>query len=123
MRVARAQDEPKKPGVPASRLQAFSRADGGGGPLGAAAAAPWGDPEWGVRCTVPIGKGQVVCEVLGEYHHGEGAREGLAPRQRFVVPLEEKAVKRGAAAEAAFIDMTDAGTIARLVATRANHTH
>ena len=33
----------------------------------------------GVRCTVPISKGQIVCEIVGEYHYGEAARE--SPRR------------------------------------------
>ena len=66
---------------------------------------------------MPISKGQIVCEIVGEYHYGEAARESLAPRQRFVVALDDRAAKKSAMAEAAFVDMTDAGTIARLVST------
>ena len=46
--------------VPPSRLQAFPRE------AAALRASAWGEAGWGLRCSVPISKGQVVLEVCGE---------------------------------------------------------
>ena len=106
-----------KLGVVPSRLQGFSTS--GMSFHGVPPPSGWGDPGWGLRSTVAIDRGAVVCELGGELL-SEMSYAALADK-RFCAALDEAAHRRaplprqsrGAPLPPAYVDMRTAGSIAR----------
>ena len=91
------------------RLQAFERPEDG---CSDASLSSWGEPGWGVRCAVPLDKGQAVLEVTGEWLV-EAQHEARIDR-RFMLPLDQRAARRDGSS-ATYLDLRKAGSVARLV--------
>ena len=80
-----------------------------------------GEPGWAVRSLVPIGPGQVVMEILGELIDDNTFE--ARPDKRFTVCLDSSSKQRanaaaaagGAPPTAAYLDLKQAGSVARLV--------
>ena len=100
------------------RLQAYQKAEAPGvqaAPSGAPSG--WGEPGWGVRSLVHIGKGQVVAELVGEWL--DAAAGGVAADRRWLLGFDEAmmARKRAANDPHCYLDCRRAGSIARLMNT------
>lgn len=99
--------------VPVPRLQAYPTDTGAAG----AERSGWGVPGYGVRSTVPVRAGQTVLEICGKWI-SEEEHEDLPLRERsFCVSLDERAraVRRAAGDDRCWLDLREAGSIARVV--------
>ena len=106
--------------VPLRKLRAIPTA---GAVSGVPPPGGWGDAGWGVRSTAKIKKGQVVCEVGGELLDEARFTElGALEANHFCAALDEAAHRRSpyykpssASTPLAYVDMREAGSLARLV--------
>ena len=76
----------------------------------------WGVPGWGLRCEVPIKRGEVVLEVTGRWLSADDL-EGVSDR-RLITTFDEaaRASRRAAGLSLEYVDLTDVGSAARLLA-------